>query len=298
VSAELGIGLATFLSGYGINPGGPPGPELIEEALDRGIRYFDTAPVYGAGDEALRKAARASICADAVRICTKIAVPDRASAEDLILAARASLERLGLERVHTILAHSASSGILEADSVATGMHAIRSASLCEFCGASTYGVADATTAVAQPWCDVIQVEHSVLNPIVVQAIAAKRHSNQMIVGRSALAKGLLTSRRNDAGPIAAGLTATLDALERCACEWGFSLPELAIRFALDTPGLDVVVVGISSHEELETAVSALGRAPLTSVQFEVLGRFDRSANDASHPERWPEMLGRTSQLWN
>jgi aryl-alcohol dehydrogenase-like predicted oxidoreductase len=40
-----------------------------------------------------------------------------------------------------------------------------------------------------------------------------------------------------------------------------TLPELAIRFALDTPGLDVVLVGIGSPEELATAVAARDRAP-------------------------------------
>jgi aryl-alcohol dehydrogenase-like predicted oxidoreductase len=180
---------------------------------------------------------------------------------------------------------------LESEFVADGMEAVREADLCEFSGASTYGVLDAATAMAQPWCDVTQVEHSVLNPVVVRAIVPKRRRGQTIVGRSALAKGLLTSRRLDGGSIAASLTETLDALDACAREWDFSLPELAIRFALDTPGIDVVVVGISSHEELRTALRATHRAPLTGEQYGALSRFDRSAEDAAHPERWPQMLG-------
>jgi aryl-alcohol dehydrogenase-like predicted oxidoreductase len=139
-----------------------------------------------------------------------------------------------------------------------------------------------------------QVEHSVINPVVVRAIALKRRQGQTIVVRSALAKGLLTSRRHDGASIAAALMETLDALESCAREWDFSLPELAIRFALDTPGVDVVVVGISSHEELQTALCASRRSPLTEAQYTALSRFERSAEDASHPERWPQTLGERS----
>jgi aryl-alcohol dehydrogenase-like predicted oxidoreductase len=290
VTAELGIGLATFLPGYGINAQKPPGPDLLEEALDAGIRYFDTAPVYGSGDQELGKVVRATGLAHEVRICTKVAVADIESADEFIDAAQRSVERLGLERVHALLAHSANSTALQSGYIAQGMHAIRAAKLCDFAGASTYGVNDATTATAQRWCDVIQVEHSVLNPTVVHAIVHSRRRDQMIVGRSALAKGLLTPRRSAGVPIATSLAETINALEECAAEWGFSLPELAIRFALDTDGVNVVVVGVSSNEELGTALSASRRPPLTSAQLEALDRFDRSADDATHPERWPPIL--------
>ena len=288
MTAELGVGLATFLPGYGINAQNPPGPELLEEALEAGVRYFDTAPVYGSGDHALGKVVRATGLAHEVRICTKVAVAQVESADDLIAGVHRSVERLGFDRVHAVLAHSATSIALQSDYIAEGMLAIRAANLCDLAGASTYGVDDATTATAQRWCDVVQVEHSVLNPAVVQAIVHTRRHDQWIVGRSALAKGLLTPRRSASGAIANSLIETLNALEECANDWGFSLPELAIRFALDTHGVNVVVVGVSSNEELGTALSASRRPPLTSTQLETLKRFDRSADDAAHPERWPQ----------
>jgi aryl-alcohol dehydrogenase-like predicted oxidoreductase len=137
----------------------------------------------------------------------------------------------------------------------------------------------------------VQVEHSVLNPSVVSAIVGSRRADQIIVGRSVLAKGLLTARREADAAMVAALASTLDSLQDRASAWGFSLPELAIRFALDTSGIDVIVVGISTREEIETALNATKRQPLTAAQMKELASFDRSAEPLVHPERWPRTAG-------
>jgi aryl-alcohol dehydrogenase-like predicted oxidoreductase len=154
-------------------------------------------------------------------------------------------------------------------------------------GASTYGADDARLALAQPWCDVVQVEHSVLNPSVVHALAGVKRPGQEIAARSVLCKGLLTGRRRYATDLDVALAATLDRLEARAHDWGFTLPELAIRFALDTPGVDIVLVGMSNLPELETALAAARRTPLEQRQMEALAEFDCAYEDWSHPERWP-----------
>jgi aryl-alcohol dehydrogenase-like predicted oxidoreductase len=65
-----------------------------------------------------------------------------------------------------------------------------------------------------------------------------------------------------------------------------TMPSVAIRFALDTPGVDVVLVGVSTVEELDAALDAWRRAPLTAAQRSLLMDLDRSALDVVHPERW------------
>jgi aryl-alcohol dehydrogenase-like predicted oxidoreductase len=66
------------------------------------------------------------------------------------------------------------------------------------------------------------------------------------------------------------------------------LTTLAIRFALDTSALDIVLVGVSDRSELAVAVEAAGRRPLTPEQYAAVAAFDRSDAPWSHPERWPE----------
>jgi len=153
-------------------------------------------------------------------------------------------------------------------------------------GVSTYGLEDARLALAMPWCDVLQVEYSICNQSVGRAIVPEKRDGQELVVRSVLCKGLLTERRRYAPDPLRQLNQTLDELERVADGWGYSLPELAIRFAQDTPGIDVVLVGVSTHAELDLAWRVQQRASLSPDQMEILQRFDRSELDGVHPERW------------
>ena len=79
---------------------------------------------------------------------------------------------------------------------------------------------------------------------------------------------------------------SINELDRLAQTWGFALPELAIRFALDTPTVDIVLVGMASEAELNVAIRAASLGPLDENQLEVLATFDRSSYDCVHPERW------------
>jgi aryl-alcohol dehydrogenase-like predicted oxidoreductase len=166
------------------------------------------------------------------------------------------------------------------------LHGVKREHLARRTGASTYGVDNARTALAQAWCDVVQVEHSLVNPSVVAALSRAKQPGQEIVARSVLCKGLLTSYRHEVAHLAADAEAWLTRLERLAVQWGFTLAQLAIRFALDTPGIDVVLVGIASVADLDDAVATAARPPLAAWQLDELREFDRSHEDWTHPERW------------
>jgi aryl-alcohol dehydrogenase-like predicted oxidoreductase len=286
--AALGVGTATFVQGYGLASATwrAPAPELFREAVDRGIRYLDTAASYGDGEVALGDI-HDVLHTRSVRVSTKLDVAvmsgDRSGLES---AVRTSLDRLRCGRVDTLLAHSADTRALSASAVSDGWRELKRAGLVGRTGASTYGIDDARFALSLPECDVVQAEFSVLNQEVVPAVAKGKRPGQELVVRSVLCKGLLTGNRASAPPDARAVVETIEALERLAAEWNYPLPELAIRFALDTPGVDVVLVGVGSVGELETALRAAARQPLEVGQLNRLREFDRSGLDAVHPERW------------
>ena len=145
----------------------------------------------------------------------------------------------------------------------------------------------ARLALEQSWCSVVQVEHNLLNPSVVRAVASRKQSWQRLVVRSIFCKGLLTSRRVLATHLPEGTLARLNRLEEIAREWGMSLPELASRFALDTPGVDLALVGVSQLAELEMVLASVRRRPLEPRQIELLRAFDVSSESWVHPKRWP-----------
>jgi aryl-alcohol dehydrogenase-like predicted oxidoreductase len=279
-SATLGVGTATLVPGYGM--GDTPavdGVTLVRDAVERGIRYLDTAAAYGASEDVLGSLAEL-LAERAVRIATKLTAAELAEGG----VARA-LDRLRQPRLDTLLLHSAGSREMTDARAAAVFSRLKSAGLIEAAGVSTYGIDDARLALAQPWCDVVQVEFSILNPSVVRALASTRRPGQQVVVRSVLCKGLLTGRRRTVD-LPASVRQTLDDLEALASEWSRTLPDLALRFALDTPGVDVVVIGASRVEEVDAALVTCAGAPLEAAQLRRLEAFDRSAESWTHPEQW------------
>jgi aryl-alcohol dehydrogenase-like predicted oxidoreductase len=274
--AALGIGTATFLAKYGLNAGAPPDEALLRAAIAAGVTYLDTAADYGESEGAVGR-----VLAGGVRVCTKI------KPAESLAAVRASVDRLGAPP-DTILMHSAGRDQLASAPAIEALQAAKRSGLTKRIGASTYGSADAAFAIAQPWLDVLQVEYSILNQSVIKGLASRgaTGTNQEIVVRSVMCKGLLTSRRTAVPKLVAQVQGALAGIDRCAREWDRTIETLAIRFALDTSGVDIVLVGVSGRDELEAALAAAASPRLTREQWNRLAAFDRSEADAAHPERW------------
>lgn len=282
--ARLGLGTAPFMAGYswGDDPHATDPAPLLEACLDGGIHYVDTSGHYG-DIEMLLGRLRPKLQRHAARLCVKVAMFDWPHGVD------EALERLGESTVDTVMVHSANARFLREPQLADAMHGITTRRRAARTGASTYGVDDASYVLAQPWGDAVQVEHSLLNPSVVRAVGPHLRSGQEIVVRSVLCRGLLTARWRDVpAPGDATIAPTIERLAALAAAWGFAdLAELAIRFALDTPQVGIVLVGLASIAELHTALAAAGHAPLTAAQLDALGEFDLSSADWTHLERWP-----------
>lgn len=280
--AIIGLGTATAVPDYGIGEelgSRRVGAKLFRAAAEKGICYVDTAAAYG-GAESLLGEIAGLLNAHKVRVCTKLALSDLSGGME------SSLKRLGCAFVDTVLLHSAKRAELVDRSVFGAFSEMGRKKQVTHTGASTYGAEDAIVAAEQPWCDVLQVEHSILNPSVVKTVVPLLRPGQELVVRSVLCKGLLTERRRYLPTSFSRIVAAVERLESVAREWGYTLPELAIRFALDTPGVSVVLVGVSSEGELETALRARDHEPLSAEQMGALERFDCSESDCVHPERW------------
>lgn len=285
MSARLGLGTATFIPGYGLTSSGQPGPELLDAGFAAGIRYVDTAAAYADSEAALGQVA-GRVRTLGVRVATKLhlVAPTPRSCRE---AMEASLARLGLPSADTVLLHSASAEQIAANGVADAWIGLRDSGLAARIGASTYGADAARIAVAASWCDAVQVEFSILNQSVVRGVLRQPPRRAEIIARSVLCKGLLSASARGL-PLPDDAASTLRELDAVAFGLGMDLTTLAIRFALDTPGIDVVLVGISSRAELDVALAAAARRPLTVEEYAAVAAFDRSGAEWSHPERWRE----------
>lgn len=281
---RLVLGTATFIDGYGI-PGVRHDPSGVAgAAIDAGVRAIDTAAIYGGAEEVIGQLAASRSLA--LRITTKVEAMTQDDAPAITRKMLSSIDRLQ-GHCTTMLLHNATGEQAAWPTVAEALIGMKASGHVSTIGASTYGLRAALAALRQPWCDVIQIEFSLLHQAVLRGARVERRPGQRIEVRSVLCKGLLTTRRHRVPELLAPVAQTVDKLEGLAHAWGFSLPQLALRFALDEPGVDAVVIGVSSHEELEEALAVTRTEPLSPARLIELQGLDRSECECVHPERWP-----------
>ncbi len=170
---------------------------LLNDVLDCGITYIDTAPAYGLSEDRIGRAVAHR--RDEFILSTKVGerFANGKSTYDFSEAAvrrsvHRSLERLRTDVLDLVFIHSThdEKTVLEATDVVSTLHALRDEGLVRKIGFSGY-TADAVES-ALPWCDAIMVEYHLecrsLEPVI--ATAAARGVSVMVK------KGLASGRLN------------------------------------------------------------------------------------------------------
>lgn len=279
-------------------------------AIEAGINYFDTAPVYGNG-ESERNLGRAlrSLKADVI-VGTKV----RLTAEHRgnVAAAIAqgmedSLGRMGRDHVDLFQLHNPLAAVDAGDrlqidialnEVAPAMDRLRRQGKTRFIGFSGVGEPAALLkAVDSKLFDTVQVVYNALNPSAGGPMPkgapgldygrlldrAKATDMGTIVIR-ALAAGALSGTA-DRHPLAmqqvppigsapdfAGDVARARQLEPLLREGvAASLTELAERFVISHPAVSTMLIGYSTLGHLEEAIAAVGKGPLPAAVLQRIG---------------------------
>jgi aryl-alcohol dehydrogenase-like predicted oxidoreductase len=275
----------------------------VQRALELGIDYFDTAPLYGAGESERALGSLLRELAATPRIATKVelGVEDLDNVRDTILkSVESSLKRLGQPRISVLHLHNrigmvrapqadlGSGALLGLDEVlgpggvVETFAALRSQGIVDAFGCSAYGgdMAAVERVVDSGSFHCIQVHYSLLNTTAwtrpragaegrdYRRIAARAARAGMgVVALRVLEAGLLAGR---APPAKAALAQEREAARaRLAVLAPLLGPEplvhTAVRFALSQPELTTVLVGFSDVAQVEDAVAAAAQGPLPAA---------------------------------
>jgi aryl-alcohol dehydrogenase-like predicted oxidoreductase len=279
----------------------------VARAVELGINYFDTAPLYGDG-ESERNLGRVlkSLRPDVI-VGTKCRIPPAERgrvAEALTASLEASLRRLGLERVDLLQLHNSISSDGGGFDVGTVLHQVvptleglRRQGKIRFFGITALGDAAALHRVIQARVlDTAQVCYNLLNPSAgvtlprgfpahdfSRLLDRAREAAVGVIGIRVLAAGALsgTEARHpiavpSVDPIASGPDYRTDVrhagrLEALVREGhAGSLVEAALRFAIANDAMSTVLVGYSSLEHLEYAAACVNKGPLPAAALERL----------------------------
>lgn len=270
--------------------------ETIRAALDCGINIFDSAPLYGTAEQdgiaeiVLGKALGAD--RDRVLITTKFGRNPSSNCEPNFHAQRAtesiddSLKRLGTDHIDVLFFHSPFGPEDIHDDVWGALDKAKQAGKIRFVGHSI-SMFENTQQMARDWAaerkiDVIQTVLSLLNRESGQLI--KDLSSQHDIGfiaRESLANGFLTGtvKRDtvfeggmNAGRTREDIIERVEAVERL----GFlvrddikSVPQSAMRWVLDFPGISTVLTGAKNAEQVLDCAAAAEATPYSTEELAI-----------------------------
>ncbi len=292
----------------------------VARALELGINYFDTAPVYGDGqsEQNLGQALRA-LKAE-VHVGTKVRLAPAPLAEIPGAITRSldeSLRRLGMERVDLLQLHNRivverRAGSVAAkdvvDVIAPTLSRLVAQGKTRFCGFTGLGDTTALLEVIDAGVlDTAQVCYNLLNPSAAHEVPAgfpAQDFGRLLLRCRARRTGTIVIRVLAAGalsgadtrhaiaaptvePIASGPDYATDVRHArmlgALVEEGHveSLVEASLRFALAADVVSTVLLGYSSLAQLEYAAACVAKGPLPSTALARLpALWDRLAGNS------------------
>lgn len=238
--------------------------ELLQESLDNGINFFDTARLYGRSEEFIGKAFKGK--RKSVVISTKCThlrtdnnkqLPGGKELRRIIdNSLRESLSALETDYIDVYMLHNADLEILERQEIGETFCRYRAEGFARAIGVSTYTIEETRKAIEVGTWDVIQLPFNLMDQRQGRFFDLGRQRGTGIVIRSVLLRGILTDKGRNLHPE----LRSVEQHRTLYCELlgvGFSsLPDLGIKFALSFPEVSSVLVGIDQKEYLRKAIAA------------------------------------------
>lgn len=279
--------------------------QAIARALEAGVNWIDTAPMYGEGasEEAIGWLLAERPLAERPHIATKVLLNPEAGdlSGQVERSLVESLKRLQMDSVDLLQVHnliygerSRGNGLSVDDMlepVRRGLERVRDAGLTRHVGFTANGEPTALRAVVESgFYETAQVYYNMINPSAgwsvpsnwsghdfENLIALCQAKNVGVLVIRALAAGVLATdvRHGREGEIIPN--ANVESNERKAAMLMAAIGEdegtraqIAVRFALSNPGVSGVVVGLADLDHLVQALGAVERGPLPAAALDRL----------------------------
>jgi len=237
--------------------------ELLHAAVEGGINFFDTAPLYGRSEAILGKAL--SPIRNQVIISTKCAknmfdndgrlLKGRGLQKAVDSSIKASLVSLQTDYVDVFLIHQVTDEILESEEVAAVFNQLKEKGAARAIGVSTYGAVHSKKAIESGTWDVIMLAYNLMDQTHAQLLPLAEQRGVGIIVRSVFFKGILTDKGEH-------LHKELEAVEEHRTRYSEVLSDdvptlsaLALKFVLSHKETSSALLGIDKMEYLQEALA-------------------------------------------
>jgi aryl-alcohol dehydrogenase-like predicted oxidoreductase len=288
---------------------------VLGAAFERGVTFFDTADVYGDG-RSERFCGELRERHPDVFVATKMGrrveqLPENYNRSNFLGWNDRSLENLGVDRLDLVQLHSPPDGVYGDDAVFEALDELVESGRIRAYGVSVETCDQALSAIARPRLASVQIILNCfrLKPLE-QVLPAAREAGVAIIARVPLASGLLSGRydehtvfgpddhRNfnrhgeafDVGETFAGVPFEIGVKAarelQALLDPGVTLPQFALRWIIDQPGVTTVIPGARNPEQVAQNVAAAELPPPRPEQLEgVRDVYDRLIRAHVH-SRW------------
>jgi len=296
----IGLGTAELGMVYG-TPGTPAtrpsaraAAKFVGAALDRGVRFFDTARGYGVAEARLGRAIGGR---DGVIVATKASVPPGMAGRSVELSLerslRASLRALRIETVDVFQLHSVGVEMIGREDVMAALDRLKERGWIRMAGATVYEAEAARAAITSGAYGVLQIAVHPLDPALEGVLQDASASGIGVVARSVLLRGSLTPRAASLPVRLAPLRDAAYALAAAAETDLAGLPSVAYRWALGRPAVAVALVGTCDLGELDAAIAAAAAGPLAPAIVREIASLPPVAGSSADPRTWDAPVAST-----
>ena len=290
-TVEIGMDYGIPSGTSSLRPDEAAAARFLNEAVDLGVNFIDTAQVYGRSEELIGEALKGR--RHEYLLATKLVPIGPADLDDESLlrskvrgSVASSLRLLQTDYVDVIMLHSATLAVIErSETVLPFLRELREEGRARYIGASVYEDAGAA-AVACGGFDIVQIGYSALDRSPEQAmlpLAKKRGVG--VVARSVLLKGALTPRHTSLPEELLPIREAAGQLDLLARQAGITLVELAYRYVLSKAV--VPLCGTAHIGELKEVFDYGQRGPLSDDLVAAIRGVQVADRRLLHPGNWP-----------
>jgi aryl-alcohol dehydrogenase-like predicted oxidoreductase len=269
--SEISFGTVSLGLPYGIGatsesdmPSETDSIELLNEALDNGINFFDTALAYGKSEEVIGKAFKG--CREKAIICTKPAhlydvyanqeLPSRLEIlKKLDDSIQQSLSKLKTDYIDIYMSHDGAEEVIENETIVDFYQNLKKKGIIRASGVSVYTVEESIKAINSGVWDVIQLAFNLMDQTQLPAIELACQKGVGVVVRSVLFKGILTGKGDNLLPQLKLVQNHRQKYDSLLNDDVKTLSDLATKFVLSCKGVSSVLVGIDKPEYLSQALA-------------------------------------------
>ena len=282
----LGLGTVQMGLPYGIGLTNPPSDQecigVLRHAMDAGINYFDTAPVYGRSEEIVGKAFSGIPNSSPIN-ATKFIIDQQADTpplrgkalrQHIEKSVTESLTRLQLDALDLVQFHNAQGDHIGPDFLET-MWDLSRRGLVKYWGATTYGEENGIDILSSGGnFRTLQTTYSLLDQRLEKRLFPMcKKRNTALILRSVFLKGILSDQAGALPIELADLKSEAGKAAQIAAAVGLTLPQMALRFAAFCPYATVTLFGTTSISETKANIEALEEGPLPCEVLEQLNKL-------------------------